>query len=114
MLGPAPSASGEPSIWCAAVAAPHRKPLGKTNGSDAWVIGAEAWLGWIGMKTVTWQDSRRRRQMHRRQSQAPHCITSRRRQGQPGEFMAKVTLDRLRKVYPNGYVGVDDATFEIG
>ena len=27
--------------------------------------------------------------------------------------MAKVTLDRLRKVYPNGYVGVDDATFEI-
>ncbi|HEY0506330.1 MAG TPA: sn-glycerol-3-phosphate ABC transporter ATP-binding protein UgpC [Lysobacter sp.] len=28
--------------------------------------------------------------------------------------MAKVTLDRLRKVYPNGYVGVDDATFEIG
>ncbi|MDR0182314.1 ABC transporter ATP-binding protein [Lysobacter arvi] len=28
--------------------------------------------------------------------------------------MAKVTLDRLRKVYPNGFVGVDDATFEIG
>ena len=28
--------------------------------------------------------------------------------------MAKVTLDRLRKVYPNGYVGVDDATFAIG
>jgi multiple sugar transport system ATP-binding protein len=27
--------------------------------------------------------------------------------------MAKVTLDRLRKVYPNGYVGVDDASFEI-
>ena len=28
--------------------------------------------------------------------------------------MAKVTLDRLRKVYPNGYVGVDEATFDIG
>ena len=28
--------------------------------------------------------------------------------------MAKVTLDRLRKVYPNGFVGVDDATFDIG
>ncbi|MDI9239641.1 sn-glycerol-3-phosphate ABC transporter ATP-binding protein UgpC [Lysobacter sp. LF1] len=28
--------------------------------------------------------------------------------------MANVTLDRLRKVYPNGFVGVDDATFEIG
>jgi multiple sugar transport system ATP-binding protein len=28
--------------------------------------------------------------------------------------MAKVTLDRLRKVYPNGFVGVDDATFAIG
>ncbi|MBF6024518.1 ABC transporter ATP-binding protein [Lysobacter niastensis] len=27
--------------------------------------------------------------------------------------MAKLTLDRLRKVYPNGYVGVDDASFEI-
>ncbi|MGO4220496.1 ABC transporter ATP-binding protein [Lysobacter sp. TAF61] len=27
--------------------------------------------------------------------------------------MAKVTLDRLRKVYPNGFVGVDDASFEI-
>jgi multiple sugar transport system ATP-binding protein len=27
--------------------------------------------------------------------------------------MAKVTLDRLRKVYPNGYVGVDGASFEI-
>lgn len=27
--------------------------------------------------------------------------------------MAKVTLDRLRKVYPNGYVGVADASFEI-
>src|SRR6266508_3064262 len=29
MLGPAPSASGEPSIWYAEVAAPHRKPSGK-------------------------------------------------------------------------------------
>lgn len=28
--------------------------------------------------------------------------------------MANVTLDRLRKVYPNGFVGVDEATFEIG
>ena len=27
--------------------------------------------------------------------------------------MAKLTLDRLRKVYPNGFVGVDDASFEI-
>ncbi|MFC3549653.1 ABC transporter ATP-binding protein [Lysobacter cavernae] len=27
--------------------------------------------------------------------------------------MAKVTLDRLRKVYPNGFVGVADATFDI-
>ena len=27
--------------------------------------------------------------------------------------MAKVTLDRLRKVYPNGYVGVADASFQI-
>ncbi|UNK50099.1 sn-glycerol-3-phosphate ABC transporter ATP-binding protein UgpC [Lysobacter sp. S4-A87] len=27
--------------------------------------------------------------------------------------MAKVKLDRLRKVYPNGFVGVDDASFEI-
>jgi multiple sugar transport system ATP-binding protein len=27
--------------------------------------------------------------------------------------MARVTLDRLRKVYPNGFVGVDDATFDI-
>jgi len=27
--------------------------------------------------------------------------------------MATVTLDRLRKVYPNGHVGVDEATFEI-
>lgn len=28
--------------------------------------------------------------------------------------MANVTLDRLRKVYPNGFVGVDEATFDIG
>ena len=28
--------------------------------------------------------------------------------------MAKLTLDRLRKVYPNGFVGVDEASFEIG
>ncbi|MEH6413989.1 ABC transporter ATP-binding protein [Pseudomonas sp. CGJS7] len=28
--------------------------------------------------------------------------------------MAKVTLQHLRKVYPNGYVGVADADFEIG
>src|SRR3954463_5943938 len=28
MLGPAPSASGEPSIWYADVAAPHRNPSG--------------------------------------------------------------------------------------
>ena len=27
--------------------------------------------------------------------------------------MAKVTLERLRKVYPNDVVGVDDATFEV-
>src|SRR5687768_17389091 len=27
--------------------------------------------------------------------------------------MATVTLDRLRKVYPNGFVGVADASFEI-
>lgn len=27
--------------------------------------------------------------------------------------MAKVTLERLRKVYPNGFVGVDEASFEI-
>lgn len=27
--------------------------------------------------------------------------------------MAKVTLDRLRKVYPNGFIGVDDASFDI-
>ena len=27
--------------------------------------------------------------------------------------MAKVTLERLRKVYPNGYVGVADASFQI-
>jgi multiple sugar transport system ATP-binding protein len=27
--------------------------------------------------------------------------------------MARVTLDRLRKVYPNGFVGVDDASFDI-
>ncbi|HEY0660046.1 MAG TPA: sn-glycerol-3-phosphate ABC transporter ATP-binding protein UgpC [Lysobacter sp.] len=27
--------------------------------------------------------------------------------------MARVTLDRLRKVYPNGFVGVADATFDI-
>ena len=27
--------------------------------------------------------------------------------------MAKVTLDRLRKVYPNGHVGVADASFEV-
>lgn len=27
--------------------------------------------------------------------------------------MAKVTLERLRKVYPNGFVGVDGASFEI-
>ena len=27
--------------------------------------------------------------------------------------MASVTLDRLRKVYPNGFVGVDDASFDI-
>jgi multiple sugar transport system ATP-binding protein len=27
--------------------------------------------------------------------------------------MASVTLDRLRKVYPNGFVGVDDASFDV-
>jgi multiple sugar transport system ATP-binding protein len=27
--------------------------------------------------------------------------------------MATVSLDRVRKVYPNGYVGVDDASFDI-
>ncbi len=27
--------------------------------------------------------------------------------------MAKLNLERLRKVYPNGFVGVDDASFEI-
>ena len=27
--------------------------------------------------------------------------------------MAKVRLDKLRKVYPNGHVGVADASFEI-
>jgi multiple sugar transport system ATP-binding protein len=27
--------------------------------------------------------------------------------------MAKVQLENLRKVYPNGYVGVDDASFEV-
>src|SRR5205085_10127086 len=29
MLGPAPSASGDPSIWYEAVAEPHTKPRGK-------------------------------------------------------------------------------------
>ncbi|MDQ3511810.1 MAG: sn-glycerol-3-phosphate ABC transporter ATP-binding protein UgpC [Pseudomonadota bacterium] len=28
--------------------------------------------------------------------------------------MAQVTLDRLRKVYPNGFVGVSDASFSVG
>lgn len=27
--------------------------------------------------------------------------------------MAKVRLDKLRKVYPNGHVGVAEASFEI-
>lgn len=34
-------------------------------------------------------------------------------QGSDATSMATVTLDRLRKVYPNGHVGVDEATFEI-
>ena len=34
-------------------------------------------------------------------------------QGSNATSMATVTLDRLRKVYPNGHVGVDEATFEI-
>src|SRR5882724_8764617 len=38
MLGPAPSASGEPSIWYADVAAPHKKSSGKDRES---VIGGE-------------------------------------------------------------------------
>src|SRR5436309_15088487 len=33
MLGPAPSAKGEPSTWWAEVEAPHRKPAGKRNAS---------------------------------------------------------------------------------
>ena len=34
-------------------------------------------------------------------------------EGSDATSMATVTLDRLRKVYPNGHVGVDEATFEI-
>src|SRR5436309_9547047 len=33
MLGPAPSAKGEPSTWWAEVEAPHRKSAGKRNAS---------------------------------------------------------------------------------
>ncbi len=61
MLGPAPSASGEPSIWCAAVAAPHTKsPLvNSRHGSDG--LGHRCGRHWLGMdsvmKTVTWQDT---------------------------------------------------------
>jgi phosphate transport system permease protein len=40
MLGPAPSASGLPSIWKAAVAAPQRKPSGKTGAS---ALGVPQW-----------------------------------------------------------------------
>src|SRR5512134_2850381 len=41
MLAPAPSARGEPSIWYADVAAPHRKPSGKSvlPGMDLRVAG---------------------------------------------------------------------------
>src|SRR3546814_4667702 len=59
MLGPAPSASGEPSIWCAAVAAPQRNPFGNEysccctcaidNDSPCWSV--------VGMKTITCQNT---------------------------------------------------------
>jgi hypothetical protein len=34
MLGPAPSASGEPSIWYDAVAQPHKKSRAKVVGVE--------------------------------------------------------------------------------
>src|SRR3546814_15112960 len=59
MLGPAPSASGEPSIWCAAVAAPQRNPSGNEksccctcaidNDSPCWSV--------VGLKTITCQNT---------------------------------------------------------
>src|SRR6476469_4150047 len=66
MLGPAPSAMGEPSIWWAAVAAPHRKPSGNAYPpADVWLM---AWLREIGlkggMKTITWQNSPATAQLH--------------------------------------------------
>src|ERR1700719_253733 len=46
MLGPAPSASGEPSIWYAEVALPQRNAPGKTTGA-----GMASGIPW--MKAVT-------------------------------------------------------------
>src|SRR5678816_773221 len=73
MLGPAPSASGEPSTWYAEVAQPHRKRSGKRVAPFV-VIDASLY-----------------------------------------EFntVAEVTLRSVRKVYPNGHVAIDDASFGI-
>ena len=72
MLGPAPSASGEPSIWYAEVAQPHRKSFGKM------LVAME--LGSVYESDAAWLRS--------------SCAA-------------------VRKVYPNGHVAIDDATFDI-
>src|SRR5690606_9229348 len=104
MLGPAPSASGEPSTWWAAVAAPQRKPSGKTRslaGACDSVMAREApaarRAGMRG-KRLHCEDNARARQRH----DGPF----------PGVAMAQVRLEHVRKVYPDGFVAVHDASFE--
>src|SRR5690606_28768434 len=128
MLGPAPSASGEPSIWCAAVAAPHRNPFGNEKSFGMEVGPRKRGIG-NGMYTVTCQNTGTNRasvmsgraapavspaEPGRQSPETRRRTTNRGRHGPTtGETMASVQLDNLRKEYPNGVVGVAGASFEV-
>src|SRR5690349_8068258 len=92
MLGPAPSAIGDPSIWCSAVAAPQRKPSVKRRafGLAAMVCSCKRLHGRIPPHSA-------------------HCTVP----SAESEPMAQVSLEQVRKVYPNGFVGVAGATFDV-
>src|SRR5690349_1577199 len=133
MLGPAPSARGEPSIWYAEVALPQRnrsgnvkagfKSVSSRSGSDSRQKNLPSKCR--GAATVHQGISENFSATLRVSNvcvaaQEPNttgacletdsCKNYRCRR----ELMSEITFDRVRKVYDNGHVAVKNATFEVG
>jgi multiple sugar transport system ATP-binding protein len=105
MLSPAPSASGEPSIWYAEVAQPQRKFAGKVMAHSVAVVGQWGPQWRENVYSGPPKDVIRVPAAVHRAPAAPA--------GAAEPPMARVLLERVRKSYGARQPAVADASFEV-